>query len=312
MTQTVAMLFTGLVSVGFLNDADGTRMSASQHSLRPQPQARCASREGRRGASPHLAPSQNRLLAALPLEDFGRLLPHLEPVPLPAGATVYGPGDRHRHLYFVTAGIVSRLHVMRDGASAEFAVTGREGVVGIASFLGGDSMPARALVLSPGYAYRLAAAALTREFDRGGALALILLRYTEALITQMAQTVVCNRHHSLHQQLCRWILLCLDRLPSNEIAMTQELIADMLGVRREGVTEAAGRLQKAGLIHYSRGHIAVIDRPGLEAQVCECYAVVNREYDRLLRPARIAGSAGRARHAAPNGWLNIPPPPALT
>ena len=192
--------------------------------------------------------------------------------------------------YFPTTSIVSLLYVMEDGASAEIAVVGNEGVVGIALFMGGESTPSRAVVQSAGYAYRLKADVLKAEFDRGGALQHLLLRYTQALITQMAQTAVCNRHHTVEQQLCRWLLLSLDRLPSNELTMTQELIANMLGVRREGVTEAAGKLQAAGLIDYSRGKIIVLDRPKLEARVCECYAVVKRESDRLLRrPSRIAG-----------------------
>jgi CRP-like cAMP-binding protein len=229
-------------------------------------------------------PRQNHLLAALPLEDYERLLPDLEPVPLPLGWTVHRAGGRENCLYFLTAGIVSRLGVSENGAATEFAVTGSEGVIGVASFLGGHSMPSQAVVTAPGYAYRLGSDPLKNELERYGPLPHLLLRYTQALIVQTGQIAVCNRHHSVDQQLCRWILSCLDRLPSNELAMTQDLIAHMLGVRREGVTEAAGRLQKAGLIHYSRGHIAVLDRARLEAQVCECYEVVRREYDRLLRP----------------------------
>jgi CRP-like cAMP-binding protein len=195
---------------------------------------------------------------------------------------VYESGGALAYVYFPTDSIVSLLYVMQDGASAEIAVTGYEGLVGIALFMGGETTPSRAVVQSAGFAYRLKAAFLKKEFDNGGPLQHLALRYTQALITQMAQTAVCNRHHSVEQQLCRWLLLSLDRLPSNELTMTQELIANMLGVRREGVTEAAGRLQKAGLIEYSRGHIVVINRPKLEARVCECYAVVKTEYDRLL------------------------------
>ncbi|MFA5914134.1 MAG: Crp/Fnr family transcriptional regulator [Burkholderiales bacterium] len=253
-----------------------------------------------RALSARQAPGQNQLLAALPPEDYERLLPELEPAPLPLGWTVHRAGDRVKHLYFLTAGIVSRFCVMKNGESAEIGVTGSEGAIGVASFLGGESMPSQAAVLSVGYAYRLGVALVKNEFEHNGSLAHLLLRYTHALIAQTGQIAVCNRHHSLEQQLCRWILSNLDRLPSNELAMTQELIADMLGVRRESVTDAAGKLQKAGLIHYSRGHIAVLDRPRLEAHACECYAVVKREYDRLLRPktplttlpstARVAGT----------------------
>jgi CRP-like cAMP-binding protein len=221
----------------------------------------------------------------LRLEDYERLLPDLEPVPLPLGWTIHGACDQDKYLYFLTAGIVSKLYVMGNGASAGFAVTGREGVIGIASFLGGESTPGQALALSAGYAYRLRADLLKNEFEHDGLLPHLLLRYVQALMTQTGQIAVCNRHHSLDQQLCRWILSCLDRLPSNELTMTQGLIADMLGVRREGVTEAAGKLQEAGLIYYSRGHITVLDRHQLEAQVCECYAVVKREYARLLSNA---------------------------
>jgi len=228
------------------------------------------------------SPRQNQLLAALPAADYERLLPHLELVPLPLGWAVYESGDAQGYVYFPTNSIVSLLYVMEDGSSAEIAVVGHEGVVGIALFMGGETTPSRAVVQSAGYGYRLRASVLKTEFGQAGELQHLLLRYTQALITQMAQTAVCNRHHALEQQLCRWLLLSLDRLPSNELTMTQELIANMLGVRREGVTEAAGHLQAAGLIHYSRGKITVLDRPKLEAQVCECYAVVKREYGRLL------------------------------
>ncbi len=200
------------------------------------------------------------------------------------GRAIYEAGGHQGHVYFPTTSIVSLLYVMEDGASAEIAIAGNDGVIGIALFMGGGSTPSRAVVQSAGYGYRLRAGVLTSEFGRGGELQHVLLRYTQALITQMAQTAVCNRHHSVEQQLCRWLLLSLDRLPSNQLTMTQELIANMLGVRREGVTEAAGHLQVAGLIHYSRGRITVLDRPKLEARVCECYAVVKREYDRLFLP----------------------------
>lgn len=229
-------------------------------------------------------PRQNQLLAALPAADYERLLAHLEFVKLPLGLVVFESGSKLRHLYFPAGGIVSLLYAMESGASTEIAVIGNEGVVGIALFMGGESTPSRAVVQSAGHGYRLKAAVLKSEFERGGPLQHLLLRYTQALIAQMTQTAVCNRHHAVDQQLCRWLLLSLDRLPSNELAMTQELIANMLGVRREGVTEAAGKLQAAGLIHYTRGHITVLDRPRLEARVCECYRVVRKEMDRLLPP----------------------------
>ncbi len=233
--------------------------------------------------SPHQV-MQNNLLAALPAEDLARLQPHLELIPLPLGWAVYESGRDQGYVYFPTTAIVSLLYVMEDGSSAEIAIVGNEGLVGIALFMGGETTPSRAVVQSAGYGYRLRAAVTKKEFERGGPLQLLLLRYTQALITQMSQTAVCNRHHSLEQQLCRWLLLSMDRLPSNELRMTQELIANMLGVRREGVTEAAGKLQKDGLITYSRGHITILDRPGLEKRVCECYAVVKKEMDRLLTP----------------------------
>ena len=235
-------------------------------------------------ASPPHAPNprQNHLLAVLPEPEAERLFPHLEPVPLLLGKALYESGERLNHVYFPTTAIVSLLYVMENGASAEIAVVGNEGIVGIALFMGGETMPNRAVVQSAGHGYRLKGHLLTQEFDRSGVLQHLLLRYTLALLTQMAQTAVCNRHHTVDQQLCRWLLLSLDRLPANELSMTQELIANMLGVRREGVTEAAGKLQKAGLINYNRGHITVLDRPGLEARVCECYEVVNKEFRRLL------------------------------
>jgi CRP-like cAMP-binding protein len=230
-----------------------------------------------------ITPSHNHLLAALPRDVADRLLPDLQPVVMPLGKVIYEPGAELEQVYFPVPGcIVSMLYVMTDGASAEIAVVGDEGMVGIALFMGGGTTPSRALVQSSGQAFLLKGSALKREFDRHGDLQVLLLRYTQALITQMSQTAVCNRHHSVEKQLCRWLLLSLDRLPGNELTMTQELIANMLGVRREGVTEAAGKLQDQGLIHYSRGRITVLDRPGLEARVCECYAVVKKEYDRLL------------------------------
>jgi len=229
-----------------------------------------------------LTPMQNHLLAALPADDYTRLLPYLEFIPMPLGWVVYESGDQMGFLYFPTTSIVSLLYVMESGASAEIAITGNEGLIGISLFMGGESTPSRAVVQSAGYGYRLKASILKREFALGGNLQHLALRYTQALLTQMAQTAVCNRHHSVDQQLCRWLLLSLDRLTSNELRMTQELIANMLGVRREGVTEAAGHLQADGLIHYSRGKITVLDRPKLERRVCECYAVVKKEFDRLL------------------------------
>ena len=227
-------------------------------------------------------PRQNHLLGALPAAEYERLIPHLELVPMPLGDVLYESGDELRYPYFPTTCIVSLLYVMENGASAEIAVVGNEGVIGVALFMGGGTMPNRAVVQSAGYAYRLRKQVFMQEFNRYGALHHLLLRYTQALITQMAQTAVCNRHHSVDQQLCRWLLLSLDRLSGNELTMTQELIANMLGVRREGVTEAAGKLHQAGLINYSRGHITVLDRPRLEARVCECYHVVKTESDRLL------------------------------
>lgn len=227
-------------------------------------------------------PRQNHLLAALPPAEFARISSHLEFVPMHLGEVLYESGSRMAHVYFPTTSIVSLLYVLEDGASAEIAVVGNEGILGISLFMGGETTPSRAVVQSAGYGYRLRAAFLKDEFNRAGPMLHLLLRYTQALITQMAQTAVCNRHHSVDQQLCRWLLMSLDRLSSNELFMTQELIANMLGVRREGVTEAAGKLQSAGLIHYRRGHITVLDRAGLEARACECYQVVKNEFDRLL------------------------------
>ncbi len=230
----------------------------------------------------NLARSQNQLLAQLPEAEWQRWLPHLQPVELQLGQVLYESGATLEQVYFPSSAIVSLLYVMENGAAAEIAVVGFEGIVGISLFMGGGSTPSRAVVQSGGQGYALSAEMIKVEFNRSGAVMHLLLRYTQALITQMAQTAVCNRHHSLDQQLCRWLLLSLDRLRGNELAMTQELISNMLGVRREGVTESALKLQKANLIQYSRGRITVLDRPGLERRTCECYAVVKREYDRLL------------------------------
>jgi len=230
-------------------------------------------------------PKANGLLASLPEDAYGRLLPHLESVKLALGQAVYESGGAQGYVYFPTTSIVSLLYVLADGASAEIAVTGKEGLVGIALFMGGETTPSRAVVQSAGHAYRLKGEVLKREFETGGALQHLVLRYTQALITQMTQTAVCNRHHAVDQQLCRWLLLSLDRLRGNELVMTQELIANMLGVRREGVTEAAGKLQAEGLIEYRRGRIRILDRTQLELRVCECYGVVKKEYDRLLPEA---------------------------
>lgn len=228
------------------------------------------------------SPKQNHLLAALPADVLNRLHPYLELTPMPLGKVLYESGDDIHNVYFPTDSIASLLYVMENGASAEISVVGNEGLVGVTVFMGGGSTPSRAIVQSGGHGYRLPGARLKDEFNRHGEMMLLLLRYTQALITQMAQTAVCNRHHSIDQQLCRWLLLSLDRLQSNQLVMTQELIANMLGVRREGVTEAAGKLQKQGVIEYSRGHIRVLDRPKLEALCCECYSVVKKETDRLL------------------------------
>ncbi|MDR3411999.1 MAG: Crp/Fnr family transcriptional regulator [Formivibrio sp.] len=230
---------------------------------------------------PH-SPNQNHLLAALPTAEFESIAAHLELVPLALGEMLYEPGGQLQHAYFPTTSIVSLHYVMESGASAETAGVGNEGVVGISLFMGGDTTSSSAVVQTAGQAYRLDRHLLMQEFNRAGSLQRLLLRYTQALLTQMAQTAVCNRHHSVEQQLCRWLLLTLDRLPSNELVMTQELVASMLGVRREGITEAAGNLQRAGYISYRRGHIAVLDRSGLENRACECYAVVKTELNRLL------------------------------
>ncbi|NOT14483.1 MAG: Crp/Fnr family transcriptional regulator [Methylotenera sp.] len=227
---------------------------------------------------PHL----NHLLDALLVADYDRLFPNLELIELPLGKVLCESGEKLKHVYFPTTSIISLLYVMEDGASAEIAVVGNEGMLGVPILLGGDTTPSRAVVQSAGHGYRMKAHVLKNEFNQAGPFQRLLLRYTQALITQMSQTAVCNRHHSVEQQLCRWLLLSIDRLSGDELNMTQELIANMLGVRREGVTEAAGKLQYAGLIHYSRGHIKVIDRKGLEAKCCECYQVVKDEFDRLL------------------------------
>lgn len=227
-------------------------------------------------------PNQNHLLAILPAEISGRIIPNLEPVPMRLGDVLYESGSQMQHVYFPTTAIVSLHYVMENGASAEIAGVGNEGVLGISLFMGGNTTTSQATVQTAGYAYRLKGRWMMEEFSRAGPMMRLMLRYTQALITQMSQTAVCNRHHSVDQQLCRWLLLTLDRLPSSELTMTQELIAGMLGVRREGITEAAGNLQRAGLIRYRRGHITVLDRTGLESRVCECYAVVKNEFHRLL------------------------------
>ena len=231
--------------------------------------------------APH-SPLQNHLLAALPGDEFARLLPNLEWVPMRLGQVLYESGVQMGYVYFPTTCVSSLLYVMENGVSAEIAVVGNEGLVGISLFMGGETTPSRAIVQSAGYAYRLKGALLKDEFYRGGPMQRLLLRYTQALLTQITQTLVCNRHHSLDQQFCRWLLLSFDRLPTNQLVMTQELIANMLGVRREGVTEVAGNVQRAGLIEYHRGCITALDRTGLEARVCECYAVVRKEFERLL------------------------------
>jgi CRP-like cAMP-binding protein len=227
-------------------------------------------------------PRDNHVLDALPGDEAARLFPQLKLIEMPLGMSVYESGDVQRYIYFPTDSIISLLYVLEDGASAEIALVGNEGAVGVSLFMGGETTPSRAIVQSAGFAYRLSSRALKEEFNRHGYMLQVLLRYTQALITQMAQTAVCNRHHSLEQQLCRWLLLSLDRLSSPSLKMTQQLIANMLGVRREGVTTAAGKLQKQGVIRYSRGQITVIDRRKLETLSCECYAVVKKETDRLL------------------------------
>jgi CRP-like cAMP-binding protein len=237
------------------------------------------------------SPSQNHILAALPTAEFEALAAYLELVPMRLGDMLYEPGSQLRHAYFPTTSIVSLHYVTETGASAETAGVGNEGVVGISLFMGGDTTPSSAVVQTAGHAYRLERNLLMREFNRGELMQRLLLRYTQALITQMSQTAACNRHHSVEQQLCRWLLLTLDRLPSNDLIMTQELVARMLGVRREAITEAAGKLQRAGFIRYRRGHISVLERAGLEAGACECYAVVKKELGRLLSDVRYRQSA---------------------
>ena len=239
-------------------------------------------------------PNQNRLLAALPTAEFERLAPRLELVPLLLGEMLYEPGEQLEHAYFPVSAIVSLHYVMATGASASVAGVGSEGVVGISLFMGGESTPSSAVVQTAGHAYRLERRLLKQEFDRCGPMQRLLLRYTQALMAEMSQTAVCNRHHSVEQQLCRWLLVTLDRVPSGQIVMTQELVAGMLGVRREGITEAAGRLQHAGIIRNRRGHIAVLERAGLETRVCECYAVVKKEFGRLLSDMRPRQSVARA------------------
>ena len=238
--------------------------------------------------STSIAPRRNLLLAALPDVEWQRWLPLLEPVDMPLGLVLYESGGTLSHVYFPTTAIVSLLYVMENGASAEIAVVGNDGIVGISLFMGGESTPSRAVVQSAGAGFRLRAQVVKDEFNRAGPVLHLLLRYTQALITQMAQTAVCNRHHSLDQQLCRWLLLSLDRLQDNELVMTQGLIANMLGVRREGVTEAALKLQQDGMIRYARGRITVIDRSAIERRTCECYAVVQKEYERLLPATKAA------------------------
>lgn len=235
---------------------------------------------------PNQSPNLNHLLAALPEAEFARLTPSLELVPLLLGDVLYESGGKQRYVYFPTTSIISIHYLLENGGSSEIAGVGNEGVLGISLFMGGETTPSHAVVQTGGYGYRLKAALLMEEFNRGGPVMKLLLRYTQALITQMSQTTVCNRHHLVEKQLCRWLLLTLDRLPTQELTMTQELIANMLGVRREAVTEAAGKLQSRGLISYRRGHISVLDRAGLEAEVCECYDVVKKEFARLLSDVR--------------------------
>ncbi|PTR16590.1 MULTISPECIES: Crp/Fnr family transcriptional regulator [unclassified Nitrosospira] len=234
-------------------------------------------------SSPSHQPNQNRLLAALPAFEFERLKPHLELVHMPLGDVLCESGGRLSYVYFPTSTIISLHYILENGASSEIAGVGNEGMLGVSLFMGGESTPSWATVQTAGYGYRLKATLLMQEFNQGGPVQRLLLRYTQALITQISQTAVCNRHHTIEQQLSRWLLLTLDRLNSEELIMTQELIASMLGVRREGITEAAGKLQQGGIIRYRRGHITVLDRKGLEAHVCECYDVVRKEFERLVR-----------------------------
>jgi CRP-like cAMP-binding protein len=243
-------------------------------------------------------PNQNHLLAALPDMEFERMAPHLELVPMLVGDVLYESGGKLQHIYFPVTSIISLHYLLENGGSSEMAGVGNEGALGISLFMGGNTTPSRAVVQTSGHAYRLKSHLLMEEFNRAGPLMRLLLRYTQALLTQMSQTAVCNRHHSVDQQLCRWLLLTLDRVPSNELTITQELIANMLGVRREGVTEAAGKLQSSGLIRYRRGHITVLDRTGLEGKVCECYGVVKKEFARLMSDVRQRQDGAAARQMA--------------
>jgi len=272
-TETAADNRQSAYTIAMARDRRGAASEASSSHLKDRSRGAPSARPG---------PHHNHLLDALPAGDYRRLQAHLELIPMALGEVLYEPGGRLRHVYFPTTSIVSLLYVMEDGASAEIAVVGNEGMLGISLFMGGETTPSHAVVQSAGHGVRLKAQLLKQEFARFGPMMHLLLRYTQALITQMEQTAVCNRHHSVDQQLCRWLLLSLDRLSTNELSMTQELIANMLGVRREGVTEAAGKLQDVGLIRYRRGRITVLDRPGLEARSCECYQVVKKEFDRLL------------------------------
>jgi len=244
------------------------------------------------------SPNQNRLLAALPRAEFDRIARHLEFTQMKLGDSLYEPGDQLTHAYFPTTAIVSLHYVIESGDSAEVAGVGNEGVVGISLFMGGNTTSSSAVVQTAGYAYRLDRHKLKAEFDRAGALMRLLLRYTQALMTQMTQTAVCNRHHSVDQQLCRWLLTTLDRVPSGQLVMTQELVASMLGVRREGITEAAGRLRDEGIIDYRRGHISVLKRDGLEDGACECYGVVRAEFDRLMSDIPRVDPLRNAVHSA--------------
>jgi CRP-like cAMP-binding protein len=264
-------------------------MMTDLYSIHVTPRAPIAAAPRIAGSALH-APCQNRLLAALPLQDYERLLPQLEPVTLPPGHVMHRCGEPAKHVYFLTSGIAARVLALANGHTAEFAVTGSEGVIGITAFLGGVSTPSNATALTECQALRMHPDLVKREFERGGPLTAELLRYTHTLITQIGVISACMRHHSLDQRLCRWLLSCADRLPSNEVTLTQELISTMLGVRREGVTEAVGFLCDAGLIRHSRGQIVILDRPGLEARACECYHVIARGNDQMIGPAKIAGS----------------------
>ena len=262
--------------------------------------------------SVHQSPKQNHLLAMLPEETFERISPHLELFNMPLGEVLCESGGQLQHVYFPTSAIISLHYVMEDGASSEIAGVGNEGVLGVALFLGGNSTPSRATIQTAGYGYRLKARLMVEEFNRGGPLQRLMMRYTQALVTQISQTAVCNRHHSVEQQLCRWLLSTLDRLPSNELTMTQELIASMLGVRREGITETAGNLQRAGMISYRRGHITVLDRSGLESSTCECYGVVKKEYQRLFKDTAVTNGLTLAHKMNFQGNTRIRPGPLAT